>query len=142
MMTVSDLMPTALIVLLLILLLAGVSALVARAGGWYALSKQYPGDPAAAVLGSSWFASGKVGGAYYRAALIVSVGVDGVFLSCLPPFNVGAPTLFIPWRALRFVGRSKSLWIPELHLQTEDGTPIDLSGRAATLVDRAGPWPS
>ena len=119
-----------------------MSALLSRMGGWYALSKQYPRPPGAAVLERSVFASGNVGAAYYRATLIVGVGVDGVFLSCLPPFNVGAPTLFIPWRALRFVARSKSLWVPKLHLQTEDGTTIDLSGGAANLVDRAGPWRS
>lgn len=141
-MIVSNLMPTALAVLLVIMFFAGVSALLSRAGGWYALSKQYPRPPGARVLRRAWVASGKVGRAYYRWALIVGVGVDGVFLSCLPPFNAGAPPLFIPWRALRFVARSKFWWVPALRLRTEDGTPIDLFGTAANLVDRAGPWPS
>ena len=142
MMTVSDFMTPVVVLLLLILLVVGVGAVVARVGGWYALSKQYPRPPEAAASESSPFASGKVGGAYYRAALIVGVSADGVFLSCVPPSNVGAPPLFIPWRALRFVARSKLLWEPQLHLETEDGTRIELSGRAANLVDRAGPWPS
>jgi hypothetical protein len=140
-MIVSDRMPTALVVLLVIMFFAGISALLSRAGGWYALSKQYSRPPGARVLRRSWLMSGKIGRAYYRACLVVGVDVDGVFLSCLPPFNVGAPALYIPWRALRFVTRSKFLWVPALRLRTEDGTPIDLFGSAADLVDRAGPWP-
>jgi hypothetical protein len=140
-MVVSDFMPTALIVLLLIVFFAAVSALLSRAGGWYALSKQYPRLPDARMLRRRWFCSGLIGRAYYRWSLIVGVGIDGVVLSCLPPFNAGAPALSIPWHALRFVARSSFLWTPALRLQTEDGTPIELFGAAATLVDRAGPWP-
>jgi hypothetical protein len=119
---------------------AGVSVALSRVGGWYALSKTYPRPRGERPLRRWWMASGKVGRAYYRSCLIAGAGVDGLFLSCLPPFNAGAPPLYIPWNALTFVARWKFLWIKHLRLQTQTGTPIELWGIAADLVDRAGPW--
>ncbi len=131
----------AIFVVVFIMGFAGMSVLLARAGGWYDLSKIYPRPPSERPLRRRWLASAKINRVYYNSGLIVAVGVSGVFLSCIPPFNVGAPPLYIPWSKLRFIARSKFLWRSCLSLQTETGTPIMLYGIAADLVDRAGPWP-
>jgi hypothetical protein len=127
--------------IVLVAFLAGVQSLLNRAGGWYDLSKTYPRPLSERPLRRWWMASGRVGRAYYSSCLIVGVGVGGLFLSCVPPFNIATAPLYIPWNALTFVARWKLLWVKHLRLQTHTGTPIDLYGIAADLVDRAGPWP-
>ena len=139
-MAVSDWSLTVVGAIVLLAFFAGASTLLSRASGWNALSQTYPRPAGERPLRRWWMASGKVGRAYYRSCLVVGVGVDGLFLSCLPPFNAGAPPLYIPWNALTFVARSKVLLIKYLRLQTHTGTPIELWGIAADLVDRAGPW--
>lgn len=83
--------------LLFIVLWICVCQLISSAGGWRILSRDY--RAAAPFEGKKfWFKSGALRRwTNYNNCLVVGANRYGLYLSVLPIFRVGHPSLFIPW---------------------------------------------
>ena len=112
----------------------GVTVLIFRVSGWYALSKAYPRPISATPGERRWGVSGKIGRIASNRALIVGTDQGGLYLSYIPPFSLVAPALYIPWTALHFERRWKSWWTSKVRYRTAIGVPIELYGHAAEFA--------
>ncbi len=131
---VSDWAAPVLITLAFIGFAVGVNLLVLRFCGWYDLSVAYP-RPLYARPPERWWLTGKIERLRLNAGLIVGVDAAGLYLGFPPPMKFIARPLYIPWTALQVVSRARFLWMPAIRLRTETGTPIELYGAAARMVD-------
>lgn len=129
---------TVLNLLFFVAMWAFVSVALAVVGGWEQLAERYRGRLSAARQ-SAPMASGSLNRfgfpARYGNCLNVAVGDEGVQLSAIPIFALGAPRLVIPWsdlgscRSWRVLGREHFAFHP-----VRADVKITLMGRAARIV--------
>ncbi len=53
---------------------------------------------------------GSVGLLRYKGTLNVGITPEGIYLSVIPPLNIGTPPLLIPWRAIDRIENVNSLF--------------------------------
>lgn len=131
----------AVFVVLLFAFVAGVNVLDVWFSGWYALGKTYPRPRHLKPHQQHRAVPGKVGRFASNHVFIVGADGGGLYLSYVAPLRWLAPALYIPWSALRFERCWKFLWIRKIRYRTATGTPIELHGRAADLVEQYAPPP-
>ena len=133
--------PAWVVVLAVAVLWLGVSALLARVGGWSTLAgphrARYP------VVGERFrFVSASMGRATlpvnYKGCLFIVVNRRGLRLSVLFPFRFGSPPLFIPWSAVESVSERSFLRTFGVAIKLRDQWPIiRVPGRAAHVIRQA-----
>lgn len=70
--------------------------------------------------------NGYVGGIRYTGTLNIGITPEGIYLSVIPPFNIGTPPLLIPWRAIDRIEEVNMLFVKNyrLHLINNKTTLI------------------
>jgi hypothetical protein len=112
-----------------------ISAVLALAGGWFSLSREFSSDEA--IEGERFrFASGSLGRwpfpvTAYRSCLFLTVNNSGFRLSILFVFRFLSPPLFIPWSAVKSVEPGRFLFVRYTLVRLLRGWPaLAISGRA------------
>ncbi|MFB2922982.1 MULTISPECIES: hypothetical protein [Aerosakkonema] len=59
---------------------------------------------------------GSVGGIRYKGTLNVGITLEGIYLSIIPPFNIGSSPLLIPWSAIDKIEKVNSFFIQSYRL--------------------------
>ena len=96
---------------LFVALWLAVYAVLARAGGWRSLGRQFAAS--AAPQGQSFrFTSGSFGSVHwpvrYRNCLHVVVSEAGLYVAVMFPFSFQSPALLLPWSAVDSVSEKQS----------------------------------
>lgn len=113
-----------------------VLQLLARVGGWRALSKRFPGPP----RGETKLAFGTASfgplllPVNYNLPVRVSAGDEGVGLALPAPFHIGSPPLFIPWSEIGECRTWKMLGDRFRFTTREPTVKITVRGAAARLL--------
>ena len=133
--------PAWVVLLVVALLWLGVSAMLARIGGWSTLAgpfrARYP------VVGERFrFVSASMGKARlpvnYKGCLFMVVNRHGLHISVLFPFRFRSPPLFIPWSAVESVSEKPFLRTFGVVVKLRDQWPIiRVPGRAAHVIRQA-----
>jgi hypothetical protein len=112
-----------------------ISAVLALAGGWFSLSREFRSDET--IEGERFrFASGSLGlwpfpVTAYGSCLFLTVNSSGFRLSILFVFRFLSPPLFIPWSAVKTVESGRFLFIRYTLVRLLRGWPtLAIRGRA------------
>ena len=112
-----------------------ISAVLALAGGWYSLSREFRSDET--IRGERFrFASGSLGRwpfpvTSYGNCLFLAVNDGGFRLSILFVFRFLSPPLFIPWSAVKSVESGRFLFFRYTRVRLLRGWPtVAIRGRA------------
>ncbi len=116
-----------------------VSAVLALAGGWFSLSREFRSDEA--IDGERFrFASGSLGlwpfpVTGYGNCLFLTVNDTGFRLSILFVFRFLAPPLFIPWSAVKSMESGRLLFLRYTRVRLLRGWPtVAIRGRAGQCL--------
>ena len=129
------------VMLIVALLWLGVSALLARIGGWSTLARTYRAKYP--VVGERFrFISASMGKprlpVNYKRCLFMVVNRHGLHISVLFPFRFRSPPLFIPWSAVESVNEKPFLRTFGVAVKLRDQWPIiRVFGRAAHVIRQA-----
>ena len=123
-------------ILLFIILWMGVCKLIAAAGGWRILARDYRAD--SVYDGKKlWLKSiGMRSWTNYSNCINIGANKYGLYLSVIPIFRVGHPPLFFPWMDISTEATSRRL-LPDVVKFTftkQPGVPIILSKRLADRI--------
>jgi hypothetical protein len=84
--------------------------LLATLSGWRRMARQFRQQgPIEGGQLRTW-QSGRIGWVNYNNCLSVNIGPAGIGLKIMPPFNLFAPPLLLPWSALSEPRARKILW--------------------------------
>jgi hypothetical protein len=116
-----------------------ISAVVACAGGWFSLSKQFRSDDKAE--GDHFrFASGSIGRwpfpvAGYNGCLFLTVNDSGFRLAIFFPFRFLSPPLFIRWSDVKSVQTGRFLFVRYTLVRLLRGWPtVAIRGKAGQCI--------
>jgi hypothetical protein len=133
--------PAWVVMLIVAVLWLGVSALLARIGGWSTLAGPYRARYP--VVGERFrFVSASMGKerlpVNYKGCLFMVVNRHGLHISVLFPFRFRSPPLFIPWSAVASVTERPFLRTFGVAVRLRDHWPIiRVPGRAGHMIREA-----
>jgi hypothetical protein len=119
----------------------GISLLLSWVGGWQELALRYRATES--IKGERFWmkSAGMRWGVSYSSCLNFGVDSVGLFLSVVPLFRVGHPTLFIPWSDISL--RREKLWllldVVRLSFRQVPGASLLLRPKVATQILAHGP---
>lgn len=98
-----------------VLLMLTIFAVLARAGGWTALARQYrcDGVPEGEKFSFQFAEFGWVG---YNGCVTIRISTEGLYLAIWPVFRFSHPPLLIPWSDLHVLRVRPTAWIPDVTL--------------------------
>ena len=121
----------------------GVVALIATAGGWRDLARDYPahGEPAPETVRftgvSLMFGSGPISLGSYRNAVTITIDATGFGLTTMMLFRFRHPPIAIPWGALRDHREGSTFGQHWVELGLANGQRLRITGRAAAALAKA-----
>ena len=123
-------------ILLFLILWIGVCKLIAAAGGWGTLARDYRAD---SVFDSRklWLKSlGMRKWTSYNNCINVGVNKYGLYLSVLPIFRVGHPPLFFPWTDISTEVTRRRLLpdVVKFNFAKQPDVPVIVSKRLAERI--------
>ena len=123
-------------ILLFIILWVGVCKLIAAAGGWRILARDYRAD---SIFDGKklWLKSiGMRSWTNYSNCINIGANKYGLYLSVIPIFRVGHPPLFFPWMdiATEVTGRRLLPDVVKFNFTKQPDVPIILSKRLADRI--------
>ena len=96
---------------------------LSRVSGWGQLARTYESNRCFEGDTSRW-QSARIGLINYNRVLTFTQMEDGLGLTPMPLFSAGHPPLFIPWKAISYVGKKRSFFSDMDLLRVGELSPV------------------